>query len=176
MKRNWIGILLAVLLVLAAVAVIPRAQAAEADIALLYDDRKELSTLVDATGDVVISDEAVTSYQVGSTEKDAHVLVYEDGVLYAVGTGTATLTVGEKSYHVTVSPAPISLFMIIGHSSGAGQEGNGSQSVVVEAGQAYSSYHQNSLDVTEVDGYGLGWGSENRVGGVEGLVRTGWDS
>lgn len=175
-KRNRLvcGCLLALALGMAITA--PKAQAAEADISLLYDDRKELSTLVDAQGEVTISDEVVTSYQVGTTEKDAHVLVYEDGVLYAVGTGTATLTVGEKSYNVTVSPAPISLFMITGHSIGAGQEGNGSQSVVVEAGQAYSSYHQNSLDVTEVEGYGLGWGSANRVGGEEGLVRSGWDS
>ena len=149
---------------------------AEEEIKLLYDDRKELSALVDAQGEVTISDERVTSYKVGTTTADDHVLLYQDGVLYAVGTGTATLTVGEKSYNVTVAPAPISLFMITGHSGGAGQEGNGSQSVVVEAGQAYSSYHQNSLDVTEVDGYGLGWGSEKRVGGEEGLVRKGWDS
>ena len=146
------------------------------EISLLYDDRKDLSALVDAAGEVVISDEVVTSYQVGTTEKDPHVLVYEDGILYAVGTGTATLTVEETSYSVTVSPAPLSLLMITGHSGGAGQEGNGSQSVVVEAGQAYSSYHQNSLDVTEVAGYGLGWGSPNRVGGEEGLVRPKWDS
>jgi len=155
----------------------PGAQAAEEEsIALLYDDRKELTTLVDAQGEVSITDEVVTSFKVGSTQKDDHVLVYQDGVVYAVGTGTATLMVGDKSYRVTVSPAPISLFMITGHSGGAGQEGNGSQSVVVEAGQAYSSYHQKSLDVTEVDGYGLGWGSENRVGGEEGLVRPTWDS
>ena len=167
--------LLLCLLALALVAAfaVPMVFAAEEDINLMYDDRKELSSLVDATGDVVISNEVVTSNQVGSTTKDEHVLVYQDGVLYAVGTGTATLTVGEKSYNVTVSPAPISLFMITGHSIGAGQEGNGTQSVVVEAGQAYSSYHQNSLDVTQVDGYGLGWGSENRVG-VSGVMR--WDS
>ena len=156
---------------------VPKVQAAEEEsIALLYDDRKELASLVDAQGEVSITDETVTSFKVGSTQKDDHVLVYQDGVVYAVGTGTATLTVGDKSYQVTVSPAPISLFMITGHSGGAGQEGNGSQSVVVEAGQAYSSYHQKSLDVTEVDGYGLGWGSENRVGGEEGLVRPTWDS
>ena len=149
---------------------------AEEELKLLYDDRKELYKLVDATGEVSISNEQVTSFKVGTTTKDDHVLVYRDGVLYAVGTGTATLTVGEKSYAVTVSPAPISLFMVTGHSGGAGQEGNGSQSVAIEAGQAYSSYHQNSLDVTEVDGYGLGWGSEKRVGGEEGLVRKGWDS
>ncbi len=151
------------------------AQAAE-ELNLLYDDRKKLTSLVDASGEVTISNEVVTSYKVGTTTADNHVLVYQDGVLYAVGTGTATLTVGDKSYNVTVSPAPISLFVITGSSSGSGQEGNGSQSVAVEAGQAYSSYHENSLDVTEVDGYGLGWGSENRVGGEEGLVREGWDS
>ncbi len=172
MKKHLLAMLLAVMVLCTIVLAVP-AQAAETDITLLYDDRKELSSLVDAEGEVSVSNEMVTSYKVGTTTKDDHVLVYQDGVLYAVGTGTATLTVGDKSYNVTVKPAPISLFMITGHSIGAGQEGTGTQSVVVEAGQAYSSYHQNSLDVTQVDGYGLGWGSENRAG-VSGVMR--WDS
>ena len=172
MKKHLLAMLLVVAAICTIVLAVP-AQAAETDIELLYDDRKELSSLVDTEGEVTVSNEVVTSYKVGTTAKDAHVLVYQDGVLYAVGTGTATLTVGDKSYNVTVKPAPISLFMITGHSIGAGQEGNGTQSVVVEAGQAYSSYHQNSLDVTKVDGYGLGWGSENRVGN-SGIMR--WDS
>ena len=169
MKKHLLAMLLVVMVICTVALAVP-AQAAEA---VQYDDRKELSSLVDATGTVTVSNEVVTSYKVGTTTKDDHVLIYEDGVLYAVGTGTATLTVGDKSYNVTVKPAPISLFMITGHSIGAGQEGNGTQSVVVEAGQAYSSYHQKSLDVTKVDGYGLGWGSENRVGN-SGIMR--WDS
>lgn len=172
MKKHILAMLLAVMVICTIVLAVP-AQAAEEELSLLYDDRKELSSLVSAEGEVTISNEVVTSYKVGTSTKDDHVLIYQDGVLYAVGTGTATLTVGDKSYNVTVKPAPISLFMITGHSIGAGQEGNGTQSVVVEAGQAYSSYHQKSLDVTKVDGYGLGWGSENRVG-VSGIMR--WDS
>jgi len=172
MHKRFLAIFLTVILLVLGLAAVSVA-AEEADITLLYDDRKPLSQLTDATGTVSVTNEEVTSYKVGSQEKDDHVLIVQDGTVYAVGTGTATLTVGQTSYTVKVNPAPISLFMITGHSIGAGQEGNGTQSVVVEAGQAYSSYHQKSLDVTKVDGYGLGWGSENRVGN-SGIMR--WDS
>ncbi len=172
MHKRFLAIFLTVMLLILGLAAVSVA-AEEADISLLYDDRKPLSQLTDATGAVSVTNEEVTSYKVGSQEKDDHVLIVQDGTVYAVGTGTATLTVGDTSYTVRVNPAPISLFMITGHSIGAGQEGNGTQSVVVEAGQAYSSYHQKSLDVTKVDGYGLGWGSEKRVGN-SGIMR--WDS
>ena len=165
MKKTLLALLLALVVVAGFVLTATPEVSAVDDISLLYDDRKDLSELlgVSATS-VKISDQNVTSKAVGSTSKDANVLIYENGVLYAVGTGTATLTVDGKVYTVTVSPAPISLFMITGHSVGAGQEGTASQSVAVEAGQAYSSYYVKSLDTAKVDGYGLGYGSAKRAG------------
>lgn len=147
------------------VFVTPRVQAAETDINLKYDDRKDLAQLLNVTVETVqISDQNVKSYQVGSTQADSAVILYDDGILYAVGTGTATLTVNDVAYNVTVTPAEISLFMYTGHSVGHGVCGTAKQSVVVEAGQAYSSYDPHSLDVTQVEGYGLGYGSSKRVG------------
>ena len=103
------------------VFVTPRAQAAETDINLKYDDRKDLAQLLNVTVETVqISDQNVKSYQVGSTQADSAVILYDDGILYAVGTGTATLTVNDVAYKVTVTPAEISLFMYTGHSVGHG--------------------------------------------------------
>lgn len=165
MKKQWLAILLALVMVVTVIAATSANVHAEEGIALLYDDRKDLSDLLGVTpSNVKITDEQVTSNAVGSQNKDAHVLVYENDTLYAVGTGTATLTVNGTSYKVTVEPAPISLFMITGHSVGAGEKGTASQSVAVEAGQAYSSYYYKSLDTTKVDGYGIGYGSANRAG------------
>lgn len=120
------------------------------DIALLYDDRKAICELLDmkSVAEVSITDEVVTSRKVGFAENDDHVLVYENEVLYAAGVGTATLTVDGVSYPVTVKAAPISLIMLTGHSIGRGQAGMGEQSVVVEAGQAYSTHRYHTKEDT----------------------------
>ena len=53
------------------VFVTPRAQAAETDINLKYDDRKDLAQLLNTTVEAVeITDQRVTSYQVGTTQAD----------------------------------------------------------------------------------------------------------
>jgi len=155
-----IGIILAIVTLLLAIFVPAAFGAEDNTLALKYDDRKELSALLGVTPSTVeITNEAVTSCQAGTTQKDSHVLIYEDGTLYAVGCGTATLTVNGTSYTVTVSPATLSIFMVTGHSIGAGEVGNAAQSVVCEAGQAYSA---TKGQLTSANG-GLGYGASARA-------------
>ena len=131
------------------------------NISIKYDDRKDLADLVGVTPvEVQISGEQVTSCKVGTTEADDHVIIYENGKIYAVGTGTATLTVNGTANTVTVSAAPLTMLMITGHSVGAGDGGSILQSVVCEAGQVYSSHRPYSI--TSGEG-GLGYGAEVRA-------------
>jgi len=131
------------------------------NIELKYDDRKALGGLVGYVPvEVTVSNEQVTSQKVGTTEADSHVLIYENGTLYAVGTGTADLTVNGTTHTVTVTPAPLTMLMITGHSVGAGDGGNIGQSVLCEAGQVYSAHRPYSI--TSGEG-GLGYGAEVRA-------------
>ena len=167
MKKTLVTLLLALVMVLGmALAIVPNAQAAQVNgtaINLLYDDRKDLAELLGtAVSTVEISNQTVTSKDVDGTADEA-VLIYENGTLYAVGTGTATLTVNGTAYTVTVSAAPISVFLITGHSVGYGQYGAAGQSVAIEPGQAYSSWWRDSL--TSATG-GIGYGANTRAGGT----------
>lgn len=164
------------------------AQAQQEAIELLYDDRKELTGLlgVDSVTQVSITDQVVLSKKVGTDTPDDNVLVYEDGILYAVGVGSAKLTVDGITYPVTVSPAPISLFLIAGHSVAIGEQGDAAQSVAIEAGQAYSSHRYWTFENVTEEGRdlvivpsevtqttGLGYNAENRLSGIDAFAPGG---
>lgn len=164
------------------------AQAQQEAIELLYDDRKELAGLlgVENVTQVSITDQVVLSKKVGTDVLDDNVLVYEDGILYAVGVGSANLTVDGITYPVTVSPAPISLFLITGHSVGIGEQGDAAQSVAIEAGQAYSSHRYWTFENVTEEGRdlvivpsevtqttGLGYNAENRLSGIDAFAPGG---
>lgn len=159
--------IIAAILVLITISVLVAGCGGTADpIELLYDDRKLVAQLVGKeVSKVEITNQTVTSKQIGTETADENVLIYENGMVYAVGTGTATLVADGKSYPITVKAAPLSMFLITGHSIGAGEQGNGEQSVTVEAGQVYSSFKRSSL--TSAEG-GLGYGSAKRAGGTKG--------
>lgn len=127
------------------------------DLTMRYDDRLDIATLSGGTGTgCIVMDENVTS-------QDDHVLMASGGKLIAVGTGTAKVITGTKEYQVTVEKAPISLFMITGHSVGAGQEGNAAQSIALEPGTAYSTFRTTLT----ADGMGLGFGADARPDGID---------
>ena len=135
---------------------------------LYYDDRvyvREIAGKVVAHID--IKDQVITSTSIATGESDENILKYDydKGRIIAVGTGTATLVLDDVEYKVRVSPAPITLTIITGHSSGAGSKGNGEESVLCEAGTAYNK----SLDMkssawkTSLRGSSLGYYAEDRV-------------
>lgn len=140
----------------------------ENSIRMYYDDRLDVSDLCEGDTTVEITDQQIA----GSA--DSGVISYDadKNCLIAVGIGTAKVTVNGTAYEVTVTSAPISLFMITGHSIGAGKTGTAAQSVLCADGQAYSSYGVKlASDVT--DGVGIGYSSKNKPADIDAFTSTG---
>ena len=140
---------------------------------LRYDDRILLSDICDEKKpEVTISDQNVTSKAVGTDDPDEAVLTYDEKgkCIVATGTGTATVQVADKVYDVTVTAAPISLFMITGHSIGAGQCGDPQISAVCADGMAYSSHGTNALQGISGKA-GIGYGS--KIAGIDAFSAKG---
>lgn len=137
------------------------------NIRMYYDDRFALSELV--TGEI-------TSVEIVQqpTASDTSVIYYRkaDRTLIAVGIGTAEVTVNGTKYKVAVEAAPISLFMITGHSIGAGQEGNAAQSVLCKEGTAYSMHGTAGVS-TIADGVGIGYASQIKPKGIDAFTTIG---
>ncbi|MBQ2273391.1 MAG: hypothetical protein II337_08030, partial [Clostridia bacterium] len=86
------------------------------ELTLQYDDRYEFPADIAS----IVSDE-ITSKQTRTEEKDEAVLKKKNrtvmDTVIACGTGKATVTLTDGSvYKVTVTPAPISVFLILGQS------------------------------------------------------------
>lgn len=140
-----------------------------------YDDRISFADLGGTeTSTVTVLEQAVESRKVGSNQPDDAVLFYDESghQFIAVGVGTATVDVDGTQVLVRVRTAPISLFMITGSSSGSGQCGNGAQSVMCEAGQAYSCYKTATFTGATND-MGLGYGSAVRPQGIDAFMPGG---
>ncbi len=125
------------------VLVEPVAFGAESDevLTMKYDD---YFTDIDySTVEIILKGEP-ESYKVGygvkEGTKDDAVVTVENGVLHAVGIGTATVKLDDVQYDVTVEAAPISMFLMIGQSNMYGSQGNADQSVVNKNGTVYSSF------------------------------------
>ena len=122
-------------------------------LALRYDDYFDTGsqkvTILDAG--------TPTSHKVGSeSTPDDAVITLSGSDLIATGIGTAKAQVGNVIYEITVDAAPISLFMITGHSIGAGTDGMPNFSVVGPKGQVYSSHGNMNLDPV-TDSVGIGY-------------------
>ena len=140
-----------------------------------YDDRISFADLGGTeSSTVTVLEQTVESRKVGSDQPDDAVLFYDEAGhrFIAVGVGTATVDVDGTQVLVRVRTAPISLFMITGSSSGSGQCGNGAQSVMCEAGQAYSCYKTATFTGATND-MGLGYGSAVRPQGIDAFMPGG---
>ena len=147
----------------------------DGSIKFYYDDRISLSDLGATESSVItVKEENVTSTIVGSADADASVLYYQEAQkqYIATGVGTALLDVDGTEVLVRVRPAPISLFMITGHSLGAGQCGNGAQSVMIEAGQAYSCHKTATFQQATAD-MGIGFAAPNKPEGIDAFAPNG---
>ena len=106
---------------------------------LYYDDRFPVGEY-----QVSLGDQQCDSKKAGTNEPDDAVITKVDNQLIATGCGICMATFSKEgvsySVMITVTAAPISLVMVTGHSLGAGEKGNPTESVVCEAGQAYSTY------------------------------------
>lgn len=123
------------------------------ELTLQYDDRYEFPADIAS----IVSDE-ITSKQARTEEKDEAVLKEKSRAVkdtaIACGTGKATVTLTDGSvYKVTVTPAPISVFLILGQSNGEGSTTGDpdvyntarNQSIVCEEGKVYSTYAWSTI-------------------------------
>ena len=122
----------------------PQAQ----ELILQYDDRYVFSEKVES----IVSHE-ITSKKARTEDADDAVLEVKSRVhsntVIACGTGKATVTLADGTvYNVTVTPAPISVFLILGQSNGEGSTTGDAavynkaraQSIACEEGKVYSTY------------------------------------
>ncbi len=109
---------------------------------MYFDDRVTLEELIGKSAESFeIKNQTVTSKVSGTDTPDSAVFKYDETskIFTAVGTGTAVIVADGEEFEIVVDPAPISMFLIIGHSLGMGSQGNAPQSVKCEVGQAYHS-------------------------------------
>ena len=139
MKKRFFSMLLALAMVLSCLPGTVMAQT-ESEMTMYYDDHLDVS----GRGAAIVHAGTPTSYQVGygieAGTKDTAVLTLDGDTLVATGTGTAQVKLDGVTYDVTVTAAPISLFLLIGQSNMEGDEGNAEQSIVCPDGQVYSTY------------------------------------
>jgi len=145
-------------------------------IEMYYDDRVNVNVFFGGLADnLEIKDQVVTSKVIGTDESDTDVIIYDEATyrLIAVGTGTCVITANGKDHHVRVNPAPITLAVIVGTSSGYGTGGNVDQTVLCEAGQVYNTHLLISSEKWDLDwrddfvGSSLGYTEADRVENID---------
>lgn len=117
---------------------------------LKYDDRYSFEdgvTVNEVITNTVTSKKVSSDKAVDGCLDDAVITVdaADSSKIIASGIGNATLKLSNgSSVDVTVSPAKLSIFFLIGQSNAEGVDGKYAQSVANEDGTAYSTYGPNS--------------------------------
>lgn len=123
----------------------PTAPTIQGELSMRYDDRLDMTG---KTVQIIIAGKP-TSYQVGygveeNKVLDTAVVTLKDNVLTATGIGMAVVSIDGIYHEVTVTPAPISLLLLIGQSNMEGGEGNAEQSIICPDGQVYATHGARS--------------------------------
>ena len=171
-KRIW-AYLLTLVMVVGLFPVPVLAEEVPSSITLQYDDRYPIKDKKVTK----IESKEINSNKVGTQEQDTAVLTKSECEtnLIATGVGTAVVTWEDgTTTEFTVDTAPISLFMITGHSLGAGQVGNAGESICCEDGQVYSTHESDSnrllSTVTDVSEYGIGYSSAKKPTDIDAMT------
>ena len=146
--KKFISIILSIAIVLSLFSVICVSAESET-LTLKYDDRYVFE------GKTVksVTNSNVTSYKVGygidekSALDDAVAVIDSENSskIIATGVGTATVTFNDNSsVELTVEPADLSMFYLLGQSNAEGIDGDFGQSMVNEDGTVYSTYAPNN--------------------------------
>ena len=111
---------------------------------MFFDDRMDMSGKTVA----IVNPGKPESFQVGFgvEEKtlDDTVLRLEGDTLIATGIGSAQITIDDEIFDVSVTAAPISLFLLIGQSNMEGMYADPNQSIICPDGQVYATFGEHS--------------------------------
>ena len=105
-----------------------------------YDDRMDVSGISVEITDPGVPTSHKVGYGVSPDAKDQAVLTLKNDTLTATGVGCAKIKLNGIEYSVTIEPAPISIFLLMGQSNMEGSDGNAQQSVANTDGQVYATY------------------------------------
>ncbi len=141
-------------------------------ISLRYDDRYDVSGKTVEIIDAGSPTSKKVGYGVAEGTPDDAVITFSGEKLIATGIGTAKVKIDGVLYEITVEAAPISLFMITGHSMGAGQNGSKTESVVGEEGKVYSSHGTANLS-TNTAGVGISYAAESKAKNIYAFTKSG---
>ena len=89
-----------------------------------YDDRMDVSGISVEITDPGVPTSHKVGYGVSPDAKDQAVLTLKNDTLTATGVGCAKIKLNGIEYSVTIEPAPISIFLLMGQSNMEGSDGN----------------------------------------------------
>lgn len=139
-----------------------------AELPMYYDDHLDMSGKEVEIVDAGTPGSFQVGYGVEEGTPDEAVLCLDGETLVAVGTGSAKINVDGQECVVTVTAAPISLFLLAGQSNMEGLNGNPDQSIICPEGQVYESFG----DVSILNRYTAAYLAPSALTGNNRLVNT----